>query len=120
MLEFLRSQACRQREGPSPSPARPPPATETDRRVHAAAEALGYTPDLVASGLKRRRTGTVGVIVSDFDNPYSGRVIRGISSVLEKKGLVALVTESVEDRGRLERVLRHLVSRRVDAIITTA
>jgi LacI family transcriptional regulator len=92
----------------------------TVARVHAAAEALGYTPDLVASGLKRRRTGTVGVIVSDFDNPYSGRVIRGISSVLEKKGLVALVTESVEDRGRLERVLRHLVSRRVDAIITTA
>jgi LacI family transcriptional regulator len=92
----------------------------TVARVHAAAQALGYTPDLVASGLKRRRTGTVGVIVSDFDNPYSGPVIRGISSVLENKGLVALVTESVEDRQRLERVLRHLVSRRVDAIITTA
>jgi LacI family transcriptional regulator len=92
----------------------------TVARVQAAAAHLGYTPHLVAAGLKRRRTSTIGVIVSDFDNPYSGRVIRGISSVLEERGLIALVAETVEDPSRLERVLRHLLSRRVDAIITTA
>jgi LacI family transcriptional regulator len=92
----------------------------TAARVQAAAERLGYTPDLVAAGLKRRRTGTVGVIVSDFDNPYSPGVVRGISGVLEQHGLVALVTETLEDRPRLELVLKHLLSRRVDAIITTA
>ncbi len=92
----------------------------TVARVQAAAERLGYTPHLGAAGLTRGRTSTVGVIVSDFDNPYSGRVIRGISSVMEERGLVALVAESVEDPHRLERVLKHLLSRRVDAIITTA
>lgn len=92
----------------------------TAARVHAAAEQLGYTPDLVAASLKRRRTGTVGVIVSDFENPYSPGVVRGISGVLEQHGLVGLVTETLEERARLERVLKHLISRRVDAIITTA
>jgi LacI family transcriptional regulator, galactose operon repressor len=95
-------------------------SADTVARVEAAAESLSYTPDLVASGLARRRTGTVAVIVSDFDNPYSGRVIRGVSGVLDEPGLVALVAETQEDRGRLERVLRHLISRRVDAIVTTA
>jgi LacI family transcriptional regulator len=93
---------------------------ETVARVHAAAERLGYTPHLVAAGLSRRQTSTVGVVVSDFDNPYSGRVIRGIASVLEERGFVALVAETVENPGRLERVMKHLLSRRVDAIITTA
>jgi LacI family transcriptional regulator len=95
-------------------------SSETVARVRAAAEQLGYTPHLVAAGLSRRRTSTVGVIVSDFDNPYSGRVIRGIASVLEERGFVGLVAETVEDPERLERLLNHLLSRRVDAIITTA
>src|SRR4051794_29623695 len=65
----------------------------TVARVRATADRLGYSPDLVAAALKRRRTGTVGVIVSDFDNPYSPGVVRGISSVLEQHGLIGLVTE---------------------------
>jgi LacI family transcriptional regulator len=93
---------------------------ETVARIRAVADRLGYMPDLVASGLKRRRTGTVGVVVSDFDNPYTGPVIRGVSHVLEARGFVALVAETVEDVGRLDVIIRHLLSRRVDALITTA
>lgn len=95
-------------------------STATVAKVQAAATELGYTPDLVAAGLKRGRTTTVGVVVGDFDNPYIGPLIRGIAGVLDARGFVALVAETAEDRERLERTLKHLVSRRVDAIITTA
>jgi LacI family transcriptional regulator len=77
-------------------------------------------PDLVAAGLKRGRTSTVGMVVSDFDNPYTGRLIRGVSNVLEGRGFIALVAETVEDSDRLELILRHLLGRRVDALITSA
>lgn len=92
----------------------------TVARVRAAAAQLGYTPSLVAAGLKRGSTKSVGVVVSDLDNPYNGLLIRGLASVLEQHGFVAFVTESVEDPMRLERVLTHLVGRRVDAVVMTA
>jgi LacI family transcriptional regulator len=92
----------------------------TVARIRAVADQLGYTPDLVAAGLKRRRTGTVGIVVSDFDNPYSSPLIRGVAHVLEERGFVALVAETVEDGNRLDQIIKHLLGRRVDALITTA
>jgi LacI family transcriptional regulator len=92
----------------------------TVARVRAAADRLGYTPDLVAAGLKRGSNKSVGVVVSDLDNPYNGLLIRGLSAALDEHGFVAFVTESVEDPNRLERVLEHLIGRRVDAIVMTA
>lgn len=103
------------------SPPRPGRVSaDTVERVQAAARELGYTPDLVAAGLKRGRTQSVGVVVGDFNNPYNGLLIRGLAGELETHGFVALVAESAESRERLDRVLRHLLGRRVDAIVTTA
>jgi LacI family transcriptional regulator len=92
----------------------------TVARVQAAARELGYTPDLVAAGLKRGRTQSVGVVVGDFENPYNNLLIRGLASELETHDFIVLVTESAESRERLERVITHLLGRRVDAIVTTA
>jgi LacI family transcriptional regulator len=92
----------------------------TVARVRAAAAELRYAPDLVAAGLKRGRTATIGVVVADLANPYLGPLIRGISTVMEEQGIVPLIAETLEDEDRLERVLLGLVQRRVDAIITAA
>jgi LacI family transcriptional regulator, galactose operon repressor len=89
-------------------------------RVRLAADQLGYTPDIIAKGLKRGTTMSVGVVVSDFENPFIGPVLRGIARTLEQREFVTLVTETVETHERLETMLAHLLSRRVSAIITTA
>lgn len=92
----------------------------TIAKVRKAAEDLGYVRDLVATGLKRGRTHTVGVVVADLENPYNARLIRGVARTLEDHGMVSLVVETGEDRDRLERLLTHFMERRVDAIITAA
>jgi LacI family transcriptional regulator len=92
----------------------------TTERVRNVAAELGYSRDLLASSLKRGRTKTVGVVIANFDNPYNSRVIRGITRVLEADDFVPLVAESGDSRDRFERVLDHLVQRRVDAVITSA
>jgi LacI family transcriptional regulator len=84
------------------------------------ARKLGYHPDLVASGLKRGRTQTVAVIVGDLGNPTIAPVLRGIANQLETSGLMSLICETQHDSERLERILNHVLSRRVDAIIITA
>jgi LacI family transcriptional regulator len=93
---------------------------DTVARVEAAAEKLGYTPDLIAKGLKSGTTTMIGVVVADLENPFIGPIIRGISEQVESTGYVTLVTETLEDHDRFERTLNHLLSHRVDAVITTA
>jgi LacI family transcriptional regulator len=92
----------------------------TVKRVRSAAADLGYSRDLVASGLKRGETKTVGVVVADLDNPHNAPVIRGIAGVLEAADFVPLVAETAESRDRFERLVTHLTQRRVDALITSA
>lgn len=92
----------------------------TAARVVQAAEELGYTVDLIARGLKRGRTGALGVLVADFGNPFFGPLLRGIEDAVEPTGHVAVVVETRDDPIRLRRHLRTLVGRRVDGIIVTS
>ena len=95
-------------------------SVDTRKHVQAVAKRMGYQPDMVASGLKRGRTQTVAVIAGDLGNPNIAPVLRGIANELEKVGLMSLICETQDDSGRLQRVLNHLIRRRVDAIIMTA
>jgi LacI family transcriptional regulator len=95
-------------------------SSPTVERVREAAERLGYTPDMVARGLKRGTTTTIGVIVADLENTFVNPIIRGIAWRLERDGFVSLVAETQDDHDRFVRVLRHLVSRRVDAVVCGA
>ena len=45
-------------------------APETMARVLEAARQMNYTPNLAARSLITRKTGTVGVVVSDITNPF--------------------------------------------------
>lgn len=94
--------------------------SSTRARVQAAARELGYRPDIVAMGLRRKRTNTIGVVVADIGNPYIAPVVRGIENAVEGRGILPLLAETQDDRDRLNRVLDHLLGRKVDAIITTA
>jgi LacI family transcriptional regulator len=95
-------------------------SVDTRKHVQAVAKKMGYQPDMVASGLKRGRTQTVAVIAGDLGNPNIAPVLRGIANGLEEAGLMSLISETQDDSARLQRVLDHLMSRRVDAIIMTA
>lgn len=92
----------------------------TRNRVQAVAKRMGYQKDMVASGLKRGRTHTVAVVVGDLGNPNIAPLLRGISNRLEPAGLMPLIVETQNDPARLVRILDHLISRRVDAVIVTA
>lgn len=93
---------------------------ETRARIERAAAELGYRHDGVASALRRGQTKTLGVVVADLGNQYIAPVLRGIENSLESRGMMALVAETQDDHTRFARVMDHLVSRRVDAIVVMA
>ena len=56
-------------------------APETAARVLAAVEELGYESSLVASSMRSRRTGVIGVLLADFE-PFSAEILKGVSAGL--------------------------------------
>ena len=92
----------------------------TRARVQDVARDLGYRGDIVAMGLRRGRTRTIGVVVSNLGNPYIAPVIHGVETALEGRGIMPVVADSRDESPRLAKIVDHLLSRRVDAIITTA
>lgn len=74
---------------------------ETVARVRVVAEELGYQGDAVASGLRRGRTNTLGVVVADLGNPFIAPVVRGIENQLDGRGLMALIAETRDDHVRM-------------------
>lgn len=93
---------------------------ETRQRVLDAARHLDYQLDLVASGLRRQRTFTIGVLVPDFGNPIYAQLIRGINRRIERHGYTAVMLDTEDNHERVVAGLKLLTDRRVDAVITAA
>ncbi|MFG6503372.1 LacI family DNA-binding transcriptional regulator [Microbacterium sp. P05] len=56
-------------------------ADATVTRVLAAVSELGYESSLVASSMRARRTGVIGVLVADFE-PFSAEILKGVGAAL--------------------------------------
>ena len=75
------------------------------KAVLAAAQAVGYRPNLAARSLARGRSGTVGLIVSEstdrlFNDPFFPQIARGAHRTLSARGLqlVLSLSQTPEER----------------------
>lgn len=57
----------------------------TSEKVLAVIDQLGYQSSLIASSLRRKSTGVIGVLVAEFE-PYSAELLKGISAALDGTG----------------------------------
>jgi LacI family transcriptional regulator len=97
-----------------------PVSRETRARVQQVAEELGYRHHMMARGLRRGFSSTVGVVVADLGNAYTAPVLRGLERTLDRVDYMALVTESRDDSQALERAVGHLLARQVDGLVLLA
>jgi LacI family transcriptional regulator len=87
------------------------------RRIEAAARRMGYRRHAVAWALASNITHTVGLVVSDIENPFFAAAARGLSDVLEPAGYTLLLANSDEDLEREERLVEAFRARRVDGLV---
>ena len=92
---------------------------ETKQRVLEAIEALHYSRDGIARSLRRNKTGTIGVIVSDITNPYFADLVRGVEQAIysldEKMNYLLCNTEEDTEKERL--YLDVVREKRIDGLI---
>ena len=86
-------------------------------RVLEAIRDLGYQPNHVARSLRLRRTGMLGMVISDIANPFFSQMVRGAEdAALEHNYL--LLTFNTDDHVERERQgLAVLRERRVDGVL---
>ncbi len=91
------------------------PATRA--RVEEAANALRYRPSGVARSLKLRSTRTIGLIVTDIENPYFPQIVRAIEDAARERGHSVLLADGRRDPERELESLDLLAEREVDGLI---
>ena len=81
------------------------------------ADELGYRRNPLASGLRTRKTFTVGIIIPDLTNPVFPPIVRSAEQTLDAAGYISILADS-GSRERSEReIIENMRARDVDGLI---
>jgi LacI family transcriptional regulator len=96
--------------------SRIPDATAT--RVRAAAAKLGYAPNPLARGLRRRRTDVIALISDTITTtPFAVRMIEAVEQVVRRNGLLLLLVNTGGDASIERAVVSTLGRQQIDGFL---
>ena len=93
---------------------------ERRRAVLAAADELGYRPNLVARNLAERRTRTIGVLVSDLHNPFFAEIIDALQAEARKRDRRVLLGTGRRDAAEEAEVVESFLQQDVEGLVLLA
>lgn len=96
---------------------RPEKVDQTTReRIFQVAGELGYRPSRAAASLTTGRTGNIGVVVPDLENPFFSSVVKGAQALARELGYFVLLADADEDPAT-EYELARMLTREVDGLV---
>lgn len=87
-----------------------------ERVLQAAAE-LDYRPNRLASNLRRQKTTTIGVVVSDIENPHFTQMVRFVEALTYGRGYRVILCNTDETVDKQRAYLDMLMEERVEGVI---
>jgi LacI family transcriptional regulator, gluconate utilization system Gnt-I transcriptional repressor len=91
----------------------------TIERVRAAVRKTGYVPNLLAGGLKSRRSMTIAGLVPIISVPQFLPTVQALTESLDSAGYQLLLGQSGYDHAREEKLVDTMLGRRPDGIVVT-
>ena len=70
---------------------------ETRKKVLKAMSDLNYKPNTVARSLRTKTVNTIGLIISDINNPFYASIIRGVQVAAEEAGYCMILCDTHDD-----------------------
>ncbi len=89
------------------------------KKVRAAALALGYRPNRLARGLITGKTQTIGMVAGDIESPFYASVLRGVGDAVRRQGFGVIVTNSDENLELEREAVQLLLEKQVDGLIVS-
>lgn len=90
---------------------------EAAERVRAAAQALQYHPNHAARALRANRATTIGLLISDIQNPFFTALIRGVEDVAQREGYSLILCNSDENPEKERQYIEVLCAEQVAGAI---
>ena len=95
-------------------------AEDTKAKILAMAAELDYQPNELARNLFRNRTGIIGIVVPDMENPFFSKLLKHMEIQLYKNGYKAMICNTIEISNREQDFIDMLRQNVMDGIITGA
>jgi LacI family transcriptional regulator len=93
----------------------------TRERVRRIAAELGYAPNILARGLRRQRSETIGLLGDEIvTTPFAGRIIAGAQEAAKTHGSLLLIFNTNSEPELEEREALLLKQRKVDGVLYAA
>lgn len=90
---------------------------EVRQRVRESIAELDYRPNRIARSLRRQSTETIGLIVSDIENPHFTRAVRTIENAAYEQGYRVILCNTDESGEKQKAYLEVLAAEQVTGII---
>lgn len=95
----------------------PQVSPDTRERVRASMKELGYVYNRHAAMLRNQRSMTLGLVVTEVQNPYFAELAMTLEDVADRSNYAVFVGYSRDDPSRQRRLLDRLIERSVDGLI---
>lgn len=90
---------------------------KTRLHIQELAHELGYSPNAIAKALARKKSGTMGLVVPDIENPFYGKLVRIVDELLNLRHYNLIVATSNERVSGERRVIENFISERVEGVM---
>lgn len=90
---------------------------ETQKIILDEAKRCKYVPNKLAQDLKKKKTSTIGLVLPSISNKYFSDIANVIIEEANKSSYTTLVVNYSENEEQERKILKSLISRRVDGII---
>lgn len=88
-------------------------------KVLDAAQRLGYRRNALARSVSSGRSNTIGVVISDIEDPHFARTVRGISDVAGRRGFDVILANTDEKIDAERAAVKVFLDKRVDGFIVS-
>ncbi len=96
---------------------KPGVSAKTRAKVLGIMKKYRYHPNQIAQSLAGGETKSIGLIVKEIDNPYFGRLMRGVYDACSKLGYTVLLGSSEQSTEKEAEIIRTMMNKRVDGLI---
>jgi LacI family transcriptional regulator len=95
-------------------------AKATRERILNCAQELNFQPNMLARSLVTGRSYLIGLVVPGLIHPFFAEIASSLSAVVGRLGYSVILSSSEQDPQQEERQIRHLLARRLDALVVAA
>ena len=87
------------------------------KRVRAAAEKLGFTPNKTARRLRKQSSEIIALLIPDIENPFFTALARGVEDRAQQSGFSVVLCNTDDDPGKERHYLRIVASEDMAGVI---